>query len=64
MSIAFWARIDGGLTSNQGAVSKFTPTGDQRQFIVFFFGASTQTWRFGLSSDGLDDFGINDDDVI
>jgi len=63
-TISFWARIDGSLASNQGAVSKFTPTGDQRQFIVFFFGASTATWRFGVSSDGLDDFGVNDDDVI
>ncbi len=63
-TIGFWARIDGSLTSLQGGFSRSTPTGDQRQFSVFYHGGVSDTWRFSVSSDGSDDFSVNDDDVI
>lgn len=44
---------------NQGIMSKFTPTGDQRQFSFFYFHTEGNT-RFGVSSDGVDDFSISD----
>lgn len=43
-------------------VSRYASTGDQRQFVLFYWSGS-DTWRFDVSSDGADSNGVNDDEV-
>ncbi len=51
--------IDATTTANQGVMSKFNPTGNQRQFTLFYFDTESNL-RFGVSSDGTDDHSISD----
>lgn len=61
-TIACWARLEGNSGDFQGLVCKFTPTGNQRQFALVYHGGASNTYRFGVSSNGSDDFSVNDDD--
>lgn len=51
--------IDATTTVDQGVMAKFQPTGSQRQFTLFYFNTEGNL-RFGVSSDGADDFSISD----
>ena len=44
-------------------VSRFESSGNDRQFVLWYL-LSNNAWRFDVSSDGLDDFAVNDDEVF
>lgn len=50
-TIAFWVHHD-STANNQGLVSKFNETGDQRGYIVLRVGSTTNRFRFVVNTDG------------
>ena len=58
-TIAAWINIAATTTLDQGCVCKFQPSGNQRQFALFYFNVNANM-RFGVSGDGSNDFSIDD----
>lgn len=51
-AIACWVRMDQN-TVNQGIVNKWTVTGNQRSWSLFYLGGGTNVFRFVASNDGI-----------